>query len=344
VGSTAFDRRRTLGRVVNYVSYLLLGALRALVARRPDVVIAGSDPPLAIWVGILAARGAPVVYSLRDLHPDAAIASGRIRRGWLARSWERLHAAALRQAQLVVCLSPRMADRVVAKGVADDRVIVVPDGAARPSGHPDPRVVAELRSGADFVALHAGNLGVAGAWETLGRAQRLVPEGIRFALVGEGCRADDSRRLGLRIRPFRPAQELPSVMEAGDVQIVTLRRGLEGLVVPSKVYTALAHGRPILAVVPEESDVADLLLTWGCGVIADPDDPADVAAKARWCAEHRDAVGAMGDRAAEAGRHFRRAACLARFVAAVEGATGRARLHGTELADVDGDELVVARS
>jgi colanic acid biosynthesis glycosyl transferase WcaI len=343
VGSTALDRRRMPGRILNYVSYLVLGAIRALVGPRPDVVIAGSDPPLAVWVGILAARGAPVVYSLRDLHPDTALASGRMRPGLLARLWERLHVAALLRAELIVCLGPRMADRVVAKGVAAERVKVVPDGAARPIGLPDPHVVAEVRRGAEFVALHAGNVGVAGAWETLAAAQRLLPETIQFVLVGEGCRADDSRSLGLPIEPFRPPEQLPSVMEAGDVQVVTLRPGLEGFVVPSKVYTALAHSRPILAVVPELSDVGDLVRRWGCGVIADPDDPYDVAAKAQWCADNRGAVRSMADRAGAAGEHFDRSACAARFVAAVEGAAGRVVPHSDDLVDVDRDALAGAR-
>jgi colanic acid biosynthesis glycosyl transferase WcaI len=320
VGSTAFDRRRLPGRIANYVSYLVLAGLRALTRPPPDVVVAGSDPPLAILVALLAARGAPVVYSLRDLHPDTALAAGRIRPGWTARLWDRLHVAATRRAAVVVCLGDSMAARVREKGVPDERVVVVPDGAPEPSGLPEPTVVAELGDGARFVALHAGNLGVAGAWETLAEASRLLDEGTRLVFVGEGCRATDSWAMGLCILPFRPVDQLPSVMAAGDVQVVTLRPGLEGLVVPSKLYTALAHGRPVLAAVPEASDVAAIVRRWGCGVVADPGDPGDVARKLAWCREHPEELQGMADRARAAGRHYERRACLARLVDVIESA------------------------
>jgi glycosyltransferase involved in cell wall biosynthesis len=126
--------------------------------------------------------------------------------------------------------------------------------------------------------------------------------------------------MGLCILPFRPVDQLPSVMAAGDVQVVTLRPGLEGLVVPSKLYTALAHGRPVLAAVPEASEVAAIVRRWGCGVVADPGDPGDVARKLAWCREHPEELQGMADRARAAGRHYERRACLARLVEVIESA------------------------
>jgi colanic acid biosynthesis glycosyl transferase WcaI len=323
VGSTAFDRRRISGRIANYVSYLVLAGLRALIRPRPDVVVVGSDPPLAILVALVAARGAPIVYSLRDLHPDTALAAGRIRPVWTTRLWDRLHVAAARRAAVVVCLGDAMRVRVTEKGVPEERVVVVPDGAPEPSGLPDPAVVAELGDGARFVAVHAGNLGVAGAWETLAMASRLLDEGTRLVFVGEGCRATDTWAMDLHILPFRPVDELPSVMAAGDVQVVTLRPGMEGLVVPSKVYTALAHGRPVLAVVPEGSEVSAIVRRWRCGVVADPGDPWDVARKLAWCREHPEELLRMADRARAAGRSYERRACLARLVQVIESAAAK---------------------
>jgi colanic acid biosynthesis glycosyl transferase WcaI len=224
----------------------------------------------------------------------------------------------MRRVALVVGLGESMAGRIRAKGLPEERVAVVPDGAAQPSGPQDPGVVAELRREAGFVALHAGNLGVAGPWETLAGAARLLDGGARIVFVGDGCRAADSRTMGLEILPFRPLEELPSVMAAGDLQVVALRPGMEGLVVPSKLYTALAHGRPVLAVVPAVSEVAGIVRRWGCGVVADPADPHDVAAKVAWCRDRPEALRAMADRAAEAGRHYERGACLRHLVGLIE--------------------------
>jgi colanic acid biosynthesis glycosyl transferase WcaI len=211
-----------------------------------------------------------------------------------------------------------MATRVREKGVPPERVVVVPDGAPRPSGRPDPEVVAELRGDAPFVAVHAGNLGLAGAWETLASASERLGSGARLLFVGDGCRATDRWALGVHILPFRPAEQLSSVMAAGDVQVVALRTGMEGLVVPSKLFTALAHGRPVLAVVPEASEAAEIVRWWRCGVVADPADPEGVAAKLVWCRDHPEALAAMAWRAGAAGRHFERRRCLARLVQVIE--------------------------
>jgi colanic acid biosynthesis glycosyl transferase WcaI len=70
-------------------------------------------------------------------------------------------------------------------------------------------------------------------------------------------------------------------MRAGDLHVVTVRRGLEGVVVPSKLYSILAAGRPVLAVAPEECDASRIPRESGCGVGADPDDPGAVAAAIR---------------------------------------------------------------
>jgi hypothetical protein len=323
VGSTAFDRRRMQGRVTNYLSFLALAATRGVFSARSDVVVVASDPPLAVWAAILAARGRPVVYSLRDLHPDHAIACGMMHPGLGTRVWDGLHRAALARCHLVVCVGETMAEHVLARGVAPGRVAVVPDGAWPPLGAPDPVVVSELRGDADFVVAHAGNIGGAGAWETLASAAQMLRGETEFLFVGNGSSASQIRDAGLRVVPFRPSSEIPSVMAAGDLQVVSVRDRMEGAVVPSKLYTALAHGRPILAVVPPGSDVAGVVREWGCGLVAAPDCPEEVAAQVRWAREHPDALAKMAGAAAEAGRHFERGRPAVRVAGLVRAAAGR---------------------
>ncbi|MDQ3640712.1 MAG: glycosyltransferase family 4 protein, partial [Actinomycetota bacterium] len=210
VGSTAFDRRNIEGRTANYLSYLAMAGVRALLMPRPDVVVAGSDPPLAVWVGLAAARRRPAVYIVRDLHPEAALAAGWLPPGPVARLWERLHQAALRRSTLIVCLGETMAARVREKNLALERIVVVPDGGRPPLQAVDPRVVEELRAGADFVALHAGNLGSAGAWRTLINGAGSA-DGLRLLFVGDGAAAPELRARGAAVVAFRPPSELASV-------------------------------------------------------------------------------------------------------------------------------------
>ncbi len=74
--------------------------------------------------------------------------------------------------------------------------------------------------------------------------------------MAAGCRA-------VRFLPFRPASEVPQVLSSGDMHVVTVKRGLEGVVVPSKLYPTLAAGRPVLGVAPEECDVVRIIRASG---------------------------------------------------------------------------------
>ena len=334
VGSTSFDRRKIEGRTANYLSYLAMAGVRALLMPRPDVVVAGSDPPLAVWVALAAARRRPVVYVVRDLHPEAAVAAGWLPPGLVARLWERLHRAALSRSSLIVCLGETMASRLRDKGLALERIVVVPDGGRPPLQAVEPSVVEELRAGADFVALHAGNLGSAGAWRTLVDAVGRVG-GVRLLFVGDGAAAPELRARGADVVAFRPASELASVMAAGDVQIVTVRSGMEGLVVPSKLYTALAHGRPLLAVAPSSSEVAHIVRQWRCGLIADPESPQEVARALTWMRNHPWDLEAMAARSRNAGAFYARDRCLQRLVSLIEAAAAGESDFSAEAAEVD---------
>ncbi|HLY06998.1 MAG TPA: glycosyltransferase family 4 protein [Rhizomicrobium sp.] len=290
VGSTAYPRHQMKRRVSNYLSYLALAVPRAL-ALRPDVVLAMTDPPVAGIAGAFVARlaGRPFVYNIRDLYPDMAIGGDIVPPNGWAQHWEKMHRKALKRAACVIVLGDDMRERILAKGVSPERVVVVRDGTSFPASMPersDP-VVQEIRGGFPFVALHAGNLGFYGAWGTLLKAAEILRnENTGLVFVGSGANrasleASASGSPNVRFLPFRPFEQVQHVMMAGDVHIVTIKRGLEGVVVPSKLYSILAAGRPVLAVAPESSDAARIVVESGCGLAADPDDPAAVAAAIR---------------------------------------------------------------
>lgn len=327
LGSTAFDRASGLGRRLNYMTFLFLAAL---FSRRGswDVVIVGTDPPLAVVPALITAPKGGLLYHLQDLHPAAALAAGLIRPGRVVRYWESLHTWAMKRADRVVCLGSDMAVRIAEKGVSPAKVSVVPNGAHPAEGSVDCEVVRRIRNGSDFLAVHAGNLGSAGAWETLIGAQGALGNEARIVFVGGGSAADSLRAAGVSLLPFVPKEEFPSVMAAGDLQIVTMTPGMEGVIVPSKTYSILAHGRPLLAVVPTGSEVAHLVETYRCGLVADPRDPQDVVAKIRWAKQHPDALDEMARAAAVASERFKRSECLGEVVAIAEQmAADRSKTH-----------------
>ena len=330
VGSTAYPRHQMRRRVSNYLSYLALAVPRAL-ALRPDVILAMTDPPVAGIAGAFIARlsGTPLVYNIRDLYPDMALGGNIVRPNkWVAR-WEQMHRSALKQASRVIVLGDDMRDRILSKGIRPENVVVVRDGAtisneAMPEVN-DP-IVQELRCGFPFVAVHAGNLGFYGAWDTvLNAAKILSNENTAVVFVGDGASRASLEHSAkgspnVRFLPFRPVEQVPHVMAAGDVHIITVKRGLEGVVVPSKLYSTLAAGRPILVIAAPESDAARIVTAAGCGLAADPDDPAAVAAAIRQLRDHPVRLAEMGRRARETAKTYAKVDELNRFAAVVEDA------------------------
>jgi colanic acid biosynthesis glycosyl transferase WcaI len=327
VGSTAYPRHQMRRRVANYLSYVSLAMPRAL-AIRADLVLAMTDPPFQGIVGAAVARmkGLPFVYNIRDLYPDMAVGGDIVQpKGWV-RAWEKMHRAALRQAARVIVLGDDMRERVIAKGVDPERVVVIRDGTSIPApvAPPDHPAIREIRGSAEFVVLHAGNLGFYGAWPTLLNAAKILPQnGIRMVFIGDGANRKQLEESNqgcpiVNFLPFRPANEIPCVMAAGDVHVVTIRRGLGGVVVPSKLYSILAAGRPVLAVAPEDTDVARIVRSENCGMVADPDKPEEVAAAIQALKSDPARLEAMGRRARKASEKYASADELEKFVGVLE--------------------------
>jgi colanic acid biosynthesis glycosyl transferase WcaI len=333
VGSTDFPRFNMKKRVLNYLTYTLLVIPRALFVSC-DVVLAMTDPPFEGLVGALVAtlKRKPYFYNIRDMYPDMAVGGSIVAPGLLARVWERLHRWALRRAACVIVLGDDMRNRIIAKGVRAERIEIVRDGTEiLPIGAPQPRpdadVIRQIRGDFRFVLLHAGNIGFYGAWETLiAAAKQLADDGIGFVFVGEGAQRAQLETAAngvsnVRFLPFFPGSKIPSVLAAADAHIITIKRGLEGVVVPSKMYGILAAGKPIVAVAPRETDAVALGEQLGFGVAADPDRPDEVAGAIREISHDPDRIEQMGKAALAAAPAYDRVKELDKFVRIV----GRSR-------------------
>jgi glycosyltransferase involved in cell wall biosynthesis len=153
--------------------------------------------------------------------------------------------------------------------------------------------------------------------------RNLEPYGVGLVFVGEGAQKAHVAGLAkeaknVRFLPFFPASKIPSVLAAPDAHVVTVKRGLEGVVVPSKMYGILAAGKPIVAVAPEETDAVSLGAKFGFAVSADPDSPDEVAAVIRSLVRDPDKVRSMGRAARAVASDYDRVKELQKFVKIIE--------------------------
>lgn len=330
VGSTDYPRFQMKRRVLNYLSYVALAIPRSLFINC-DVVVAMTDPPFEGIVGALVAilKAKPYVYNIRDMYPDMAVGGSIVEPGPLSQVWERLHRWALRRANRVIVLGEDMRARIERKGIQRSRIDIVRDGVDIPEpGAPPPivdeEVIRAIRGTDKFVLLHAGNLGFYGAWDTLVKAMRILDgAGVGLVFVGDGAQRSKLETLAkeaanVRFLPFFPASKIPAVLAAPDVHLITVKRGLEGVVVPSKMYGILAAEKPILAVTPPETDAATLGRKFGFALCADPDSPQDVAAAIRFLISDHTKLARMGRAARDAAPGYDRVKELQKFVQTIE--------------------------
>lgn len=314
IPSTHFGKHRLATRAADYASFYL-GATRALstLPERPDVFLPLTTPPMVALAAQLAAvpMRVPVVALVQDLYPDVAvrlrvIASG----GPIHRAWAAVAGASLRHAAAVVALSEPMADHLRAYGVAPERLEVIPNWALAELEGPPPvtggaQARLEYGLGERFVVMYSGNLGASHQFETLlATARRLRDRGdIAFVFVGEGVRKPEverfARREGLenvRVLPLAPREHLAESLAAADLHVITLRDGLEGLVVPSKLYGVLAAARPAIFIGPARDSAAATLREAQAGLTFENGDVSGVAQAVVSLAADRERAVRMGQR------------------------------------------------
>jgi glycosyltransferase involved in cell wall biosynthesis len=178
-----------------------------------------------------------------------------------------------------------------------------------------------MAGSATTLVLYSGNMGRAHDLATPLAAARILRDrdDVSFLFVGDGGKRAEVERAtrefpNVRLAAYRPRESLSASLSAGDVHLVTLAEGLEGLIEPSKAYAAMAAGRPAVYVGPQGSEVARTLRSEACGLAVENGDAEGLACAVADLASdpaRRAAMGERGRRAIEG--HLGRAAATKRF-------------------------------
>jgi colanic acid biosynthesis glycosyl transferase WcaI len=285
------DRANIMHRMLAYGSFSALALLRGVVLPRQDVILVPS-PPLSN--GVLAhllelARGTPFVYNVQDIWPEVLVRAGALKDAKMIARLRRMEDSVYRHAAGVAVISEGFRQNLLAKGVPDEKISVIPNFIDTEFITPRSRNnVFSKAQGLDdkFVVLFAGNMGFSQGLETVIDAARLLknkPE-IQFMMVGSGAgkvQAEEyAEKLGLnnmRFLPYQPQEMLPEMYGASDVCLIPLRRGFSSESVPCKLFTIMAAGRPAVAAIDRESETWQLVNRGECGTCVEPESPDQMA-------------------------------------------------------------------
>jgi colanic acid biosynthesis glycosyl transferase WcaI len=330
VPSTSFFRANIWLRALNYATYLLGSSFSGLSARRPDVVLCMTDPPVIADIALLVARrfDAPLVVVSQDVFPEIAVELKRLENPVLISFLRAAIGFYLERADRVVAIGETMRARLEEKGARPSTMRVIPNWVDAGTLVPQPRVNAwgeEQALARRFVVMHSGNVGHAQNLDALVRAATFLRDldDLTVAIVGTGARHDALVELAellevddvVRFWPYQPRELLPQSLSSADVHVVGLARGLSGYVVPSRLYGILAVGRPVIVAADAESETAQLVEQVRCGVVVPPGRPELLAEAIRAAhggeldlaemgARGREYVAANADRSVAVG-HYR---------------------------------------
>ncbi|MDH3598503.1 MAG: glycosyltransferase family 4 protein [Candidatus Tectomicrobia bacterium] len=282
---TRFPKQHVLGRGCNYLSYFLSACYAGLRLQPPDVIVALTDPPIIGLAAYLASRrfGAPLIISYRDIFPEAAWILEDFQSPVVNHALQRINCFLVQKSSRLIALGDTMRQRLIeGKGADPAKTVVIPDWADCEAIAPSPKrnAFALEHDLADaFVIMHAGNIGLSQGLETLIEAAvhlQVWPD-IRIVLVGDGVKKpalqEQVRHLGLsnvRFIPFQPKESLRHSYASADVFVISLKQGLAGYIVPSKLYSILAAGRPYVAAVEPDCEVTAITQQYGCGLCIEP--------------------------------------------------------------------------
>ena len=268
---SSFGKGSILVRVIGGLAFIGQAGLRGAARRKVDAVVVSTSPPMASIGALIigALRRAKVKYWVMDLNPDQVVALGVARPESISvRAFEWLNQRILRRADDVVVLDRFMADRVRGKRDVGERLKILPPWPAEDPPAPVPHDANPFRakhvSGDRIVVMYSGNHGPSNPLTTLLQAAKQVSDDKRllFMFIGGGVgkkEVDEAVSPNVVSLPYQPQGELQYSLGAADVHVVTVGDAIPGIVHPSKVYGAMAAGRPILLVGPDENHVADIL-------------------------------------------------------------------------------------
>ncbi|HZS48525.1 MAG TPA: glycosyltransferase family 4 protein [Blastocatellia bacterium] len=283
VAVTQFDRASFVKRGVSYLSFYVSSFFKLIRLNRPDVILVLTTPPLIASVAcmIKAISRCRVIYLVQDLYPDVAVQLGVLKeKSSFTRLLERVSKTTLSRSDAIIALGDCMRRRIEEKGTSPKKIHVIPNWAdgdqIRTIERSENEFLREHRLTEKFVVFYSGNMGKVHDFDTILEAVRGLSShsDIVFVFVGDGPKRNlisdfikENPDVNILLLPYRQRDELSVSLGAADVSLVTLSKGMEGLVVPSKVYGVMAAGRPIIFIGQKGSEAANTIENASCGYV-----------------------------------------------------------------------------
>jgi glycosyltransferase involved in cell wall biosynthesis len=313
VWATRFDKLSLIGRTINQLTYAASVMIHMLLRRDRRPVLVVTNPPYLAAICALRRLlgGSPYMYLIHDVYPDTAVNLGLLKKdGLAARLWDALNSFTFHQASKIIVIGRCMRDIIAKKaGTSAGKIEFIhiwsDDLHITPLPKNENPFVQQWGLEGKFVLSYSGNMGRFHDMETIMASARELKENenIVFLFIGEGHKKqwaiEYAKLHGLdncRFHDYVPRESLGLSLAAADVGLVSLLPGQEGLSVPSKTFGLMSAGLPVLAVMPEASEIARVIGEERCGILIVPGDHSGLTRAILSLYDDRELLQAMGRR------------------------------------------------
>ncbi len=305
------SKSNLLRRALGFIAFSYAVGIRSVHADglpfKVDGVLAMS-PPLTLgltgWFTKIIRR-APLVFNIQDVFPDAAIQTGAISNRKIIAAAKWLERMSYQRSDAVVLLSQDLRANIANKidKRFHQRLHVIPNFVDTYAITPQNRMTAyrsELGIGDQLVVMYAGNVGFSQSLNLVVDAAAKFPD-VAFVINGDGAarkklEEDCAQLTNVYFGDYQPIERLSEVLATGDIHLVPLRAGLASVSVPSKSYSILAAGRPMLAAIDPGTEIPNMLQQSGAGVAVEPDNSTAFIEALRQLVSGREQLREMGSR------------------------------------------------
>ena len=271
--------------VLRALRYFLISAIqfwKGIQTKGIDIIYVASTPPTqgALAALIKKVKRVPLVYNLQDIFPDSLAGTGLAKKGGLLWKIGRvIENYTYRNADKIVVISEDFKKNIMAKGVPEDKIVVIYNWVDQNAVVDVPREKNILfdRYGLDkskFYVTYNGNIGLTQNMDMLLEVAKAleVNEDIQFVLVGNGAYLEQVKQIikdrnvgNVTLLPFQPYEEISHVFSLGDVSLVISKPGVGANSVPSKTWSIMSASRPVLANF-DENELKTIIEENNCGI------------------------------------------------------------------------------
>lgn len=262
-----------LGRIINYFSFTFMVLLHLLSIAKYKAVVVYSNPPILPWIASWAKVlfGTKLIFVSYDLYPEVATVTNTLREGnIICRLMNHINKCVFRRADSVVALSSEMKAFILKnREISEEKVTVIPnwyeDRGESCRDLTDNRF-RDVAAG-KFVVSYFGNMGTMQDMDTiLGAIRELKDDGdVFFLFAGHGNKMEKLKQIvaeeaisNIVIHDFLHGKDFRDALDISDCALVSLELGATGLCVPSKTYSYMMQGIPLLAIMDEGDIVRDI--------------------------------------------------------------------------------------